>query len=196
MDFTGDDPPKRLDLFTLIRKSVALGPRSNLTSGATPLLTHEATREIKIAGVERLAIKLDGWDCASCEMRALEAAWDIGLDTQVQTTVTAANSQHLDEIADLVEQVKARAWALALEGNQSERVFRTIYEISQRASFEVKTEDRSYHQYLAGRLNELGEVPDPAWYDPMSTTGERGFIFISHTGEIHPAVSCPCQPAM
>src|SRR5438552_8429714 len=36
---TGGDPLKRLDLFPLIRHSVALGLRTNITPSPTPLLT-------------------------------------------------------------------------------------------------------------------------------------------------------------
>src|ERR1035438_6911058 len=42
MVFTGGDPLKRPDLFDLIRYSVKLGLRANVTPTATPLLTAEA----------------------------------------------------------------------------------------------------------------------------------------------------------
>jgi len=196
MVFTGGDPLKRPDLFTLLRKSVALGLRTNIRASATPLLTREAVQEFKMAGVERMAVGLDGWDAPShdgcrgvrgtfdCAMKALEAASEIGLDTQVQTTVNAMNARHLDDIADLVGQVRARAWSVTLAGDEFEKVFRDIYEISQRAPFDVKTEDVRYHRYLMRRLERLGEVPEPV-------LSGRSFIFISHTGEIHPSGFLP-----
>jgi MoaA/NifB/PqqE/SkfB family radical SAM enzyme len=199
MVFTGGDPLKRPDLFTLLRKSVALGLRTIIRASATPLLTREAIEEFKNAGVERMAIGLDGWDSAShdgyrevlgafdCAISALQVAREIGLDTQVQTTVTAENQFRLGEIADLVERVMARAWSLALAGDEFERVLRNIYEISQRGSFDVKTADPRYHHYLKRRLELLGEMPDPA---NGAGTG-CGFIFISHTGEIHPSGFLP-----
>jgi AdoMet-dependent heme synthase len=196
MVFTGGDPLKRLDFFALIRKSVALGLRTNVRASATPLLTPEVIQELKKEGVERMAIGLDGWDAASHDgfrgitgsfdyaMGALEAAREIGLDTQVQTTVTHANIHHLYEIADLIERVKARAWSLALAGDEFEQVFRNVYEISQRVSFDVKSDDTRYHRYLARRLEQLGEVPEPV---AQCVGSARGFVFISHTGEIHPS---------
>jgi len=173
MVFTGCDPLKRPDLFTLLRKSVALGLRTIIRASATPLLTRQAIQEFKNAGVERMAIGLDGWDAAShdayrgvpgafdCAMAALEAAREIGLDTQVQTTVTAANQHRLGAMADLVEEAMALAWSLALAGDEFEKVLHCIYEISQRGAFEVKTSDARYRHYLARRLALLGEVPDP-----------------------------------
>jgi AdoMet-dependent heme synthase len=197
MVFTGGDPLKRPDLFTLLRRSVALGLRTNIRASATPLLTREAILRFKEEGVERMAIGLDGWDARShdevrgipgtfdCAIRALECAREIGLDTQIQTTVTSANQDRLEELAEMVEQVRACAWSLTLAGEEFERVFRSIYEISQRASFDVKTEDIRYRHYLARRLERLGEVAEPV------RAGGRGFFFISHSGEIHPGGFLP-----
>jgi MoaA/NifB/PqqE/SkfB family radical SAM enzyme len=200
MVFTGGDPLKRPDLFTLLRKSVALGLRTSIRASATPLLTREAVQKFEDAGVERMAIGLDGWDALShdeyrgvpgtfaCSMRALEAAREIGLDTQVQTTVTGANQHRLAEIAALVEQVKARAWSLTLAGDELEKIFRNIYEISQWASFDIRTEDVRYQTFLNRRLTQLGEVAESA---PPGVSEGRGFVFISHTGEIHPSGFLP-----
>src|SRR6185437_16833184 len=100
MVFTGGDPLKRPDLFDLIRYSVKIGLRTNVTPSATPLLAAEAIDKFKEAGVSRMAISLDGPDAASHDdfrgipgtfdraMFALEEAQWIGLDTQLQTTVT------------------------------------------------------------------------------------------------------------
>ena len=189
MVFTGGDPLKRPDLFTLIRKSVALGLRTDVKASATPLLNRRAIEQFKEAGVDRIAIGLDGWDAAShdefrgtlgsfdCAMSALEAAREIGLDTQVQTTVTAVNRYRLDEIAGVVERVHARAWSLALAGDEFQKVFEDIYEISRWASFDIKTGDARYRRFLT----RMGEDSEPA----------GGFVYISQTGEIHPSGFLP-----
>src|SRR5450755_4403302 len=65
MVFTGGDPLKRPDLYDLIRYSVKIGLRTNVTPSATPLLTKEAIDGFKAAGVTRMAISLDGPDAAS-----------------------------------------------------------------------------------------------------------------------------------
>ena len=44
MVFTGGDPLNRPDLFLLLRRSVALGLRTNVSPSATPLLTREVIR--------------------------------------------------------------------------------------------------------------------------------------------------------
>ncbi len=65
MVFTGGDPLKRPDLYDLIRHSVKIGLRTNVTPSATPLLTEEAIEAFKEAGVTRMAISLDGPDAKS-----------------------------------------------------------------------------------------------------------------------------------
>ena len=110
MVFTGGDPLKRPDLYDLIRYGVKIGLRTNVTPSATPLLTAEAIDQFKAAGVSRMAISLDGPDAASHDefrgipgtfdraMFALRHARDIGLDTQLQTTITRRNMGRLQEV--------------------------------------------------------------------------------------------------
>src|SRR5262249_7836126 len=59
MVFTGGDPLKRPDLYSLLRRSVELGLRTNVSPSATPLLTRAAIQEFKNCGVARMAISLD-----------------------------------------------------------------------------------------------------------------------------------------
>src|SRR2546426_7686469 len=62
MVFTGGDPLKRPDIYDLIRHSVSIGLRTNITPSATPLLTGHAIARFKACGVSRMAISLDGPD--------------------------------------------------------------------------------------------------------------------------------------
>src|ERR1039458_4168763 len=124
MVFTGGDPLKRPDLFDLIRYSVKIGLRTNVTPSATPLLTAEAIERFQAAGIARMAISLDGPDAATHDefrgipgtfdraMFALRHARDIGLDTQLQTTVTRRNMACLAEVAEIAKEVRTRMWSL------------------------------------------------------------------------------------
>src|ERR1041384_3964767 len=124
MVFTGGDPLKRPDLYDLVRYAVQIGLRTNVTPSATPLVTEEAIEKFKEAGVSRMAISLDGPDAATHDefrgipgtferaMFALRHARDIGLDTQLQTTVTRRNMHRLSEVADIAKEVKTRMWSL------------------------------------------------------------------------------------
>jgi MoaA/NifB/PqqE/SkfB family radical SAM enzyme len=174
MVFTGGDPLKRPDLYDLIRYSVGLGLRTNVTPSATPLLTAEAIQGFKDAGVTRMAISLDGPDAATHDevrgipgtfdraLAALCQARDIGLDTQLQTTVTRRNMARLMEVAEIAREVRTRMWSLFflivtgraeesddLSAPEYERVFEFIYELSKTGA--VRRENHGGHALPALR---------------------------------------------
>jgi len=222
MVFTGGDPLKRPDLYDLIRYSVSIGLRTNVTPSATPLLTADAIEKFKEAGVARMAISLDGPDAATHDdfrgipgtfdraMFALRHARDIGLDTQLQTTVTRRNMHRLAEVAEIAKEVRTRMWSLfflivtgrALEGDdldaaEYEQVFAFMYELSKTAPFGVKTtEAMHYRRYVAQRIKaehgvtENENAKGVAWRTAGVSDG-KGFVFVSHTGEIFPSGFLP-----
>jgi radical SAM protein len=219
--FTGGDPLKRPDLYDLARYSIATGLRTNVTPSATPLLTGEAIDEFKKCGISRMAISLDGPDAPTHDdfrrvegtfdqaMFALLHARDIGLETQVQTTVTRRNLSKLAQIAELVGEVQSKMWSLfflvttgrALEqddltGEEYEKVFEFLYDISKVAPFDVKTtEGMHYRRYIAQRLKAehggRGGANGRMLWRTAGVGDGRGFVFISHTGEIFPSGFLP-----
>jgi len=222
MVFTGGDPLKRPDLFDLIRYSVKIGLRTNVTPSATPLLTNEAIDQFKECGVSRMAISVDGHDAASHDdfrgipgtfdraMQALAHARDIGLDTQFQTTVTRRNMNHLPEIADIVKEMRSKMWslfflivtgrALASEdllAEEYEDVFKFMYDLSKTAEFGIKTtEAMHYRRYIAQRMKEehgvhTNESAKGVAFRTAGVSDGKGFVFVSHEGEIFPSGFLP-----
>lgn len=222
MVFTGGDPLKRPDLYDLIRHSVKLGLRTNVTPSATPLLTARAIDQFKAAGVTRMAISLDGPDAKVHDdfrgipgtferaMFALRHARDIGLDTQLQTTVTRRNMHTLPQIAELAAEVGTRMWSLFflvvigraennddLSAAEYEQVFEFMYKTSKTAPFDIKTtEAMHYRRYVAQqRKTEHGEAASPGTSKLMWRTAGvsdgKGFVFVSHKGEIFPSGFLP-----
>jgi radical SAM protein len=223
MVFTGGDPLKRPDLFDLIRHSVGLGLRTNVTPSATPLLTASAIDKFKRCGVTRMAISVDGPDAETHDsfrgvpgtfdraMFALGHARDIALDTQFQTTVTRRNMNKLGQIAERVYEARSRMWSLFflvvtgraladddLTAEEYEKVFEFMYDIAKVAPFDIKTtEAMHYRRYVAQRQKqEHGTVPETAnargmmWRTAGVSDG-KGFVFVSHTGEIYPSGFLP-----
>ncbi|HUK15134.1 MAG TPA: TIGR04053 family radical SAM/SPASM domain-containing protein [Bryobacteraceae bacterium] len=222
MVFTGGDPLKRPDLLDLVKYSVKIGLRTNVTPSATPLLTPEAIDAFKAAGVSRMAISVDGPDAATHDefrgipgtfdraMLALRYARDIGLDTQFQTTVTRRNMHRLPEVAEIVKEVRSKMWSLfflivtgrALEDDdlqapEYEKVFEFMYELSKTAPFGIKTtEAMHYRRYVAQRIKaehgitENENAKGVAWRTAGVSDG-KGFVFVSHTGEIFPSGFLP-----
>jgi radical SAM protein len=214
--FTGGDPLKRPDLFELIGESVSAGLRTTVTPSATPLLTREAVSRFKECGVSRMAVSLDGADAQSHDefrqvagsyqrtMDALRHAAKIALETQVNTTVTRHNMASLDRIARVVGEEQARLWsvfflvvtgrALAeddLTAEEYEQVFEFLYRTSLTASFDIKTtEAQHYRRYVAQRRKKSGAASTAAQGVIQRQAGindGKGFLFISHTGEIFPS---------
>ena len=221
--FTGGDPLKRPDLCSLIGHSVLLGLRTNVSPSATPLLTTSAIETFKRLGVARMAISLDGADAVSHDafrgvsgtfrraMRALRDAQRIGLETQIQTTVTRRNLEQLPRIAELVADVGGRMWSVFflvvtgralgeddLTAEEYEKVFEILYGISKNAAFGVKTtEGMHYRRYVAQRESGAQCEHDnnlnarTAVWRSAGVSDGRGFVFISHTGEIYPSGFLP-----
>jgi radical SAM protein len=224
MVFTGGDPLKRPDLFPLLEKSVQLGLRTTVTPSATPLLTESAIERFQNCEVARMAISLDGPDAASHDgfrrvtgsfdrtIRALQHAQQIGLQTQVNTTVTRHNVGRLSEIADLVKGAGTRLWSVFflvatgrasvsqdLTAEEYEEVFAFLYNLSKSAPFDIKTtEAQHYRRYVAQRQKAEGagkagkrQVSPEIIQRQAGINDGKGFVFVSHTGEIFPSGFLP-----
>ena len=100
---TGGDPLSRDDIYLLIEHASDAGLKTSITPSATPLVTKEAIRRFHNAGIHRMAISIDGADAESHDRvrgvsgsfaRSLEILYyarEIGLPTQINTTLTPAN---------------------------------------------------------------------------------------------------------
>lgn len=216
---TGGDPLARPDLQGLAEYSLSLGLRTNITPSATPRLTQRAVDSFKTWGISRMAIAIDGPDAATHDgfrglpgtygrgIAALRHARGIGLDTQIQTTVHRGNFDKLAQMAEQVADLRARLWSLFflvdtnpgmeedLTGEEYERVFAFLYEISRLAPYDVKTTEAiHYRRYFAQRLQRERQHPEAASRVAFRMAGVsdgRGFVFISHRGEIFPSGFLP-----
>jgi radical SAM protein len=221
MVFTGGDPLRRPDLWALLEKSVGLSLRTTVTPSATPLLDSSAIAMFRNAGVSRMAVSLDGPDAATHDgfrrvegsfartLFALQEARRIGLETQVNTTVTRHNVFRLAEIAGIVESSGAKLWSVFflvttgralsqddLSAQEYEQVFAFLYELSKSASFDIKTtEAQHYRRFVAQRRKAEGAGPARKGGGPISRVAGindgKGFVFISHTGEVYPSGFLP-----
>jgi radical SAM protein len=219
MVFTGGDPLKRTDLFDLIGYSVGLGLRTNVTPSATPRLTDEAIDRFKSSGIARMAVGLDGPNASVHDafrrvggtferaMAALRRAQEIGLETQVQTTVNHRNKGLLGQIAERVFETNGKMWSLFfpvatglavdddLTGEEYEEVFETLYELSKYAPFDIKTtEGMHYRRYIAQHQHspvKPGENARRVAWRSAGVGDGKGFVFVSHRGEIYPSGFLP-----
>jgi len=152
-------------------------------------------------------------------VRTLEAirwANEIGLPVQINTTFSRRNIAEIDEIVPLMESLKITLWSVfflvptgrgklsdLLDGEEFEQVFEKLYRLSKTASFDLKTtEAQHYRRYVlqqrvkerkAGILERPTEqtASDSIGRAPRGLNDGKGFVFISHTGEVFPSGFLP-----
>ncbi len=121
---TGGDPLKRPDLFTLIDRARALGLGVSVAPSGTPLLTADAIRKLKDAGVEAISLSVDGSTaerhdavrmvpgCFARTRTAATTARAVGLMFQVNTLVAQETLGDIPAIYPLVTEWGAARWSL------------------------------------------------------------------------------------
>jgi radical SAM protein len=242
--FTGGDPLKRKDVFELIRYAADKGVQVALTPSATPLLTREAIFKFKEAGLVRLGISLDGSTpeihdafrglpgAYARTIQAIEWANEASIPIQVHTTISRHNAHDLDGLCALFERLAIVMWNVfflvpvgrgqiddLLSGEEFEKVFAKIYELSNRVNFQIKTtEAMHYRRYLLQHNLEERKIGHGSGhlsiakhaamvYEPGTPTANaqtrtaswttrrvndgKGFLFISHVGNVYPSGFLP-----
>ena len=222
--FTGGDPLKRPDIYQLVEYAAKRGVHPSLTPSATPLLTREAVAKLKASELTRLAVSLDASTAAVHDgFRGVPGSWqrtvdviswaeEVGLQLQINTTVTQRNQHDLQGIAELLNKRKIALWSLfflvptgrgqladMLSAEEAEEVFGTLYELSKRVHFHIKTTEGQHYrrfvlqQVARSRAANIRSADAPTWR-PDSRPGVndgKGFVFISHIGDVYPSGFLP-----
>jgi radical SAM protein len=216
---TGGDPAKRPDLLQLVAHGVSRKLQMGLTPSATPLVTDELIRELGKLGLSRLAISIDGASAdvhdgfrgvpGSFEqaLRILSVARATGITTQINTSIHAGSLDCLPEMAELVEAAGARLWSVFFvvpTGRATpsmlpspERVEGALLQLADLAGkyrFGVKTTAAPhYRRVLVERAKRQGIRTQHGvrGKEAVRVNDGRGFLFISHRGEIFPSGFLP-----
>ncbi len=173
--FTGGDPLQRDDLEELIRYGKSIGLRCGTIPATTDRLTQERVESLKAAGLDQMAISIDGSTPEKHDgfrgvpgsfekaMQAAEWAHACELPLQVNTVFAGWNENDFDAMAKLVTDLKIVFWEVfflvptgrgKVMGNcmteQYEALFAKLYDLSKRADFIIKvTEAPHYRVYVA-----------------------------------------------
>jgi AdoMet-dependent heme synthase len=217
---SGGDPLKRPDLLPIVQYAHKRGVRTSLTPSTTPLLVRDAIFELKQSGLMRLAVSLDGSTAGLHDgfrgvqgsyKRSLDAiGWchEADLPVQVNTTVSRRNLDDLDNMIELLTDLRVVLWSAfflvptgraqmadLLSAEEHERVFAKLYEASKRAKFHIKTtEGQHYRRYV---LQQKTKNPNAKSEEdliasaPKGVNDGKGFMFVSHTGEVFPGGFLP-----
>jgi AdoMet-dependent heme synthase len=190
---TGGDPLKRPDVVELVEYGASIGLRMAMTPSGTPLMTEPVLRDLKQAGLSRLAVSLDGSTASIHDafrgvsgsydwtIRMLEAAREIGLTTQVNTTVSMHNLHDFEGLCELMTRLGITLWSVfflvptgraksddVASAEQFEEVFHRMYDLSKVAAFDIKSTAAPQYrrvilqrQVAERRSGERSEAPAP-----------------------------------
>jgi radical SAM protein len=147
---------------------------------------------------------------------AIRWANEIGLPVQINTTFSRRNIAEIDAIVTLMESLKITLWSVfflvptgrgklndLLDANEFEKVFVKIYGLSKTASFDIKTtEAQHYRRFLiqqkvaerqagAESFATHEKAADAIGRAPRGLNDGKGFVFISHTGDVFPSGFLP-----
>jgi radical SAM protein with 4Fe4S-binding SPASM domain len=168
----------------------------------------------------RLALSLDGSTAALHDgfrgltgsyKRTLDAVgWchEAGLPVQINTTVSHHNVADLDNMIELLTSLGVVLWSVfflvptgraqlseLLSAEEHEQVFAKLYATSKRVKFHIKTtEGQHYRRYV---LQQRALAPNAKTeaeliaHAPNGVNDGKGFVFVSHTGEVYPSGFLP-----
>ena len=121
---TGGDPFKRADIFDLVSYATEQGLPVAISPSGTPLLTPANLQRLKETGTRAISLSVDGSTpevhddfrqvAGSFEWTAhgWQAARDMGLKVQINTTVTRYNLFDLPHLFALVRDLGAMTWSV------------------------------------------------------------------------------------
>lgn len=222
---TGGDPMLRPDLVALVTYATTHGLTVGLTPSGTAAATSRRLEQLKAAGLSRLAVSLDGPDPATHDafrrvrgsyawtMRIIDAALDLGLALQINSTISRMTRGHLERLADRVAEFPLTLWALfflirtgrgsSLEqvtSEECEAILNYLYDLSVKVPFGIKTTEAPHYQRVVWQREERrmkeglpsSEVARRRQLRaPRSVNDGNGFVFVDHVGNICPSGFLP-----
>ena len=220
---TGGDPLQRDRLFDLIAVAREKGIKVSITPAASPSLTKETFIKLKEAGIDSLALSLDGSTAAlhddirqvpgtfEITMKAAKWAGEVGLPLQINTLVTDETAEDLDAIYELVHSFPLMRWSLffliavgrgqqlnELAPNKAEELMHWIQELVPHAPFQIKTtEAPSYRRVAAETMKAKGmssmEIRCTSVHAGYGIRDGNGIVFVSHLGQVYPSGFLPLE---
>lgn len=179
--FTGGDCMMREDLFELADYAVKKGMRVSMVPSATDNVTKEKMIRAKETGLSRWGLSLDGpTPEIHDQFRGTPGSFDLTVEKikylnelemplQINTVISRYNYDHLEQMAELIKDLKAIMWYIFLlvptgRGQQDacitpaehEKVFKWLYELGKTAPYDIKTTAAQHYRrvVLQQKANE------------------------------------------
>jgi AdoMet-dependent heme synthase len=146
---------------------------------------------------------------------AVRWANEVGLPVQINTTFSRRNIGEIDDIVALIEKLRITLWSVfflvptgrgklndLLNADEFEGVFEKLHQLSRSATFDIKTtEAQHYRRFIlqkkvaerrTGTIHvETRVSTDEIGRAPRGLNDGKGFVFISHKGEVFPSGFLP-----
>lgn len=211
---SGGDPLSRPDLPRIIELAAARGLHVSLSPSATPRALRAPWKTMRDAGLQNVSFSLDGatreshdafrgvrgtWDWT---LQAISEAQNAGLGIQINTTFTKANLPQCNAFAKLVAKIAPNTWSAFQivptgragladlpSAQELEDLFHWLVDRTRDLPCKIKTtEGQHYRRVAAQRWKADPTLPKPA---PIGLNDAKGFVFISHTGDVLPSGFLP-----
>jgi len=212
---TGGEPMMRQDIWDIASHGTKLGLRMVMAPCGI-LVTEETAKKMVESGIQRVSFSIDGATAESHDnfrrvkgafgsvMRAIENVKKVGLEFQVNTTITKHNLRELPKILELVISLGAKAhhpFLLVPTGRGAdlkdqeispedyEKTLTWFYEMRGKVPLQFKpTCAPHYYRIFRQHEKEKGVIVKPETHglDAMSKgcMGGQSFAFVSHTGKV------------
>lgn len=201
--FTGGDCMMREDLFELADYAVKKGMRVSMVPSATDNVTKEKMEKAKSVGLSRWGFSLDGPTPEIHDhFRGTPGSFDLTLEKikylnelemplQINTVISRYNYDHLEQMAELVKDLKAVMWYIfllvptgrgqledCLTPAEHEKVFLWLYELSKTAPYDIKTTAAQHYRrvVIQQKAKEHKIAKGEIHYEDSITTDEASLV--------------------
>ena len=214
---TGGEPLLREDIFDIAAYGTRKGLRMVMAPNGT-LVTEDIAKKLVASGIKRISISLDGATARSHDnfrkvdgafkgaINAMKIARKVGLDFQVNTTITKTNLDQIPKIQQLAVERGAVAHHIFLlvptgrgkyivdteiSAAEYEQTLNWFYDQRDKTPLDLKaTCAPHYYRILRQRAKEEGKSISFKSHGLDAVTrgclGGIGFCFISHRGDVQP----------
>lgn len=218
--FSGGDPLYRDDVVELVQYGTDCGHRMTLTPSGTSSLTPDRIEALADAGLQRMALSVDGGapeshdsfrgEVGSFSQTIAAAKWasNVGVPLQINTTVCADTVDELPAIRSLVSELGAVLWSVfflvpigrgriltPISPANADDIMDWLLTVRAEESFGIKTTEAPQYRRVA--LQQAGGHGSPK-HSLQDKIGRRtgiiagdGFMFVSHTGDVFPSGFLP-----
>jgi heme b synthase len=214
---TGGEPLLREDIYQVTRHGTENGLRLVMAVNGT-LVDERVARKMQDSGIQRMSVSIDGATAESHDrfrqlsgafdgaLRGIQCAKKVGLEFQINTTITRQNRHELPAILDLAIDLGAAAHHVFLlvptgrgkaltdqqvTAQEYEEILTWMYDQKDRSPLHLKaTCAPQFYRILRQRAKAEGKNVTYQNFGLDATTrgclGGVSFCFISHVGQVQP----------